>query len=74
MNKVNTNNGSLSLTGLHAKTAGDNLCREVLHKLSPTTICAGDNICREYLHKLSTATIYAVTHVSCPLRLSQRER
>ena len=40
--KVNTNNGSLSLTGLHAKTAGDNLCHEVLHELSPATIYAAN--------------------------------
>ena len=48
MNKVNINNGSLSLTGLHAKTAGE-LCCEVLHKLSPATLCAG----------VTPATIYA---------------
>ena len=42
----------LSLTGLNAKTYGDNLCSEHQHKLSP-----GDNSCRR---QFVPATIHAV--------------
>ena len=42
---------AVSLTGLNAKTSGDNLCREHRHKLSP-----GDNsCCRQFM----PATIHA---------------
>ena len=69
----------LSLTGLNAKSSGDNLCSEHRHKLSPgdNSCCRqfmpGDNSCREHQHELSPATIYAASiGMNCRRRQSCR--
>ena len=63
----------ISLTGLHSKTAGDNLYRKVRHILSTATICAsnigmncrrrqfmrGNNSCRNRVHPLIWGNVCA---------------